>query len=68
MVVDNVTFAQHATATCTYRLSWPGIDVRVESGLRIDVGAAGYDVTIDVTAYDGDDRVSQREWSEHVPR
>ena len=29
--VDNVTFAQHASATCTYRLTWPGIDVRVES-------------------------------------
>jgi len=25
-------------------------------------------VAIDVTAYDGDERVSQREWTEHVPR
>ena len=32
VVVDNLTFAQHATATCTYRLTWPGVDVRVESG------------------------------------
>lgn len=37
-------------------------------GLRIDVHAGGYDVAIDVTAYDGDRQVSHREWSEHVPR
>ncbi len=66
--VDNVTFAQHATATCTYRLTWPGIDVSVTSSMRIDVGLAGYDVVTDVTAYDGDEQVSHREWSEHVPR
>jgi len=68
VVVDTVTFAQHATATCTYRLTWPDIDVRVTSSMRIDVGAEGYDVAIDVTAYDGDAQVSHREWSEHVPR
>jgi len=68
VAVDNVTFAQHAAASCSYRLTWPGIDVRVESGCRIDVGAEGYDVAIDVTAYDGDEQVSHREWSEHIPR
>jgi predicted acyl esterase len=68
VVVDNVTFAQHATASCTYRLVWPDIDVRVESGFRIDVSADGYEVAIDVTAYDGDERVSHREWSEHISR
>ena len=34
----------------------------------VDVGAEGYDVTIDVEAYDGDEQVSHREWTEHVPR
>ena len=68
VVVDNATFAQHAEATCTYGLTWPGIDVRVTSFLRVDVTAAGYDVTTDVTAYDGDEQVSHREWTEHVPR
>jgi hypothetical protein len=42
--------------------------VRVESGFRIDVGVDGYDVSIDVTAYDGTEQVSHREWSEHIPR
>ena len=67
-MVDNVTFAQYATASCTYRLTWPDVDIRVESGLRVDVHAGGYDVAIDVTAYDGDEQVSHRAWSEHVPR
>ena len=68
VAVDNVSFAQHATASCTYRLTWPGIDVRVNSTMRVDVSAEGYDVVIDVTAHDGDERVSHREWAEHVPR
>ena len=68
VVVDTVTFAQHATATCTFRLTWPGIDVRVTSTMRIEVGAEGYDFRTDVTAYDGDEQVSHREWSEHIPR
>ncbi|HYO39245.1 MAG TPA: CocE/NonD family hydrolase [Nocardioidaceae bacterium] len=68
VVVDTVTFAQHATAACTYRLTWPGIDVRVTSTMRLEVGVDGYDLAIDVTAYEGEQVVSQREWSEHVPR
>ena len=52
--VDTVTFAQHATAACTFRLTWPGIDVRVTSTMRLEVDTEGYDVVIEVTAYDGD--------------
>jgi len=68
VAVDNVSFAQHAAAECTFRLSWPGVEVRVTSTMRLDVTADGYDVRTDVTAYDGDEQVSHREWSEHVPR
>jgi hypothetical protein len=68
VVVDRRTFAQHASAECTYRLSWPGIDVRVRSTMRVDVTAAGYDVVIDADAYDGEELVSHRTWTEHVPR
>ena len=68
VVVDRRTFAQHASADCTYRLTWPGVDVRVTSTMRVDVTADGYDVRIDVTAYDGDEQVSHRDWSEHIPR
>ncbi|WP_426562551.1 CocE/NonD family hydrolase [Angustibacter sp. McL0619] len=68
VVVDRRTFAQHAFADCRFRLTWPGIDVRVTSTMRVDVGADGYTVAIDTKAYDGDELVSSRSWSESIPR
>ena len=72
VVVDRRTFAQHAAADCAYRLVWPdvedGVDVRVTSTMRVDVTADGYDVAIAATAYDGEEQVSHRTWTEHVPR
>ena len=35
--------------------------------MRVDV-SAGYDVAIDADAYDDDEQVSHRTWTEHVPR
>ena len=61
VVVDRRTFAQHASADCTFRLTWPGVDVRVDSTMRVDVTADGYDVAIEATAYDGDG------WSRTAP-
>ena len=55
--VDRRTFAQWATAETTYRLTWPGVDVRVVSTLRVDIGADGYDVVIEADAFDGDEQV-----------
>lgn len=68
VVVDRATFAQHAFADCTYRLTWPGVDVRVSSTMRVDVTAVGYDVAIDVDAFDDEVLVSHGAWREHVPR
>jgi hypothetical protein len=68
VVVDRRTFAQHASADCSYRLTWPGIDVRVSSTMRVDVTAEGYDVVIAADAYDDGNLVSHRAWSEHIPR
>jgi len=68
VVVDRRTFAQHAAADCTYRLSWPGIEVRVSATLRVEVSSDGYDVDIAVEAYDGDEPVGRRRWSEKLPR
>ena len=68
VTVDRRTFAQHAAAECGYRLTWPGEDVRVTSTMRVDVTADGYDVAIEATAYDGEQQVSHRTWTEHVPR
>jgi hypothetical protein len=72
VVVDSRTFAQHAEAACRYRLSWPdveaGVEVEVGATMRVDVGTHGYDVTIEVEAFDGGQRVAARSWSETVPR
>ena len=66
--VDRRTFAQHAWADCTYELGWPDIEVSVSSTMRVDVTAEGYDVVIDVDAFEDSELVSHRTWSEHIPR
>ena len=66
--VDRRTWAQHAAAECGYRLTWPGVDVRVTSTMRVDVTAQGYEVAIQATAYEGEQQVSHRTWAEHLPR
>ena len=66
--VDRRTFAQWATAETTYRLTWPDVEIRVVSTLRVDIGPDGYDVVIEADAYDDEDQVGHREWREHVPR
>ncbi len=68
VVVDRRTFAQHAAAECSYRLRWPEAEVRVTSTMRVDVDDGGYDVTITAGAFDGEERVAHREWSERMPR
>ncbi len=66
--VDRRSFAQWATAETTYRLTWPNVDVRVVSTLRVDIGPDGYDVVIEADAYDDENQVGHREWREHLPR
>ena len=68
VVVDRRTFAQHAAADCTYRLTWPDVDVSVSSTMRVDVTTAGYDVVIDLDAFDDGNRIAHRTWTEHIPR
>ena len=66
--VDRRTFAQWATAETTYRLTWPGVEIRVVSTLRVDIGPDGYDVVIAADAFDDEEQVGHREWRETVPR
>ncbi len=68
VTVDRRTFAQAATAECSFILGWPGIEVLVRSTLRVDIGPAGYDAVIDVQAHEDGVLVAQRSWVEHVPR
>jgi hypothetical protein len=68
VTVDRRTFAQRAEADCTFRLAWPDIDVRVASTMRVGVTAEGYDVAIEAQAFEGDEPVGRRSWSERLPR
>ena len=68
VVVDRRTFDQRADADCTYRLTWPGVDVRVSSTLHVEITADGIDVAIETHAYEGDELVSERRWVEKLPR
>jgi predicted acyl esterase len=66
--VDRRTFSQHAHADCTFRLTWPGTDVRVRSTMRVDLTADALEVRIDLDAHDGEEQVARREWTERRPR
>lgn len=66
--VDRRTFDQHAHAETTYELSWPDIAVTVHSVMDVFITAAGYDVSISTVAHRDGSEVSQRTWSEHIPR
>ena len=66
--VDRRTFAQWATAETTFRLTWPDVEIRVVSTLRVDIGPDGYDVVIEADAFDDEEQVGHREWRERLPR
>jgi hypothetical protein len=68
VTVSKVTFAQRAEADCTYRLTWPGVEVSVGSTMRVDVTASGYDVSIEAEASQDGSPFWRRTWSEHVDR
>jgi hypothetical protein len=36
--------------------------------MRVDVGAEGYQVAVELEAYDGEECVAHRLWTETVPR
>ncbi len=66
--VDRRTFAQSASAECTFELTWPGVEVRVHSTMEVAVDADGYDVTIDLVAEEAGTTVGRRSWRERLPR
>jgi predicted acyl esterase len=66
--VHRTTFHQTAHAVTTYDLSWPGVAVTVRSVMDVEIGADGYEVSIETTADRDGEQVSHRTWREHVPR
>jgi predicted acyl esterase len=66
--VDRRTFAQHAAAECSYRLSWPEVTVEVASTMRVDVGPEEYDVMIEAVGSEDGAEVRRRRWHQRLPR
>jgi predicted acyl esterase len=66
VTVDRRTFAQRASARCTYRLTWPGIDIKVTSTMRVELKDDELEVHIDIDAFDKGYRVARRDWTERI--
>jgi len=68
VTVDRRTFAQSATAECTFTLCWPTNEVSVTSTLDVRVTDRGYDVRIAAEALSDGKQVAHRTWHEDLPR
>jgi hypothetical protein len=66
--VDTRTFEQRAHATTVLELSWPGIEVTVRSTMKVDVTPTSYDVAIWTQGVLDSESVSERSWTESIPR
>jgi predicted acyl esterase len=66
--VDTRTFAQRMHANAVYDLTWPGIEVTVRSTMTVEVTATSYDVSIWTQAVLDSESVSERSWTESIPR
>lgn len=59
---------QSAHAVTTFDLAWPGVEVRVESTMRVEVTGGGYGVDIETVASRDGEEISRRQWRERFPR
>ncbi len=64
--VERRTFAQHAHADTTYELSWPGVDIRVESVMDVAIQDGEVTVSIDTWAWQDGVEISHRQWRERT--
>ncbi len=70
--VDQLTFEQDSTATTTFTIRWPGIEVSTTATMDVQILAESLDVTIELAAReaaeDGYRTVATRRWEETIPR
>ncbi len=66
--VDGRSFEQWAEADVEFELSWPEATVATRSTLDVRLDAAGYDVTVTLTAHEGGSTVAERQWQRRFPR
>jgi uncharacterized protein len=66
--VDEQTFEQVADAVAEYTVRWPEVTASASATLHLVADRESYDVTIELTARDGDEPVAARRWHEVLPR
>jgi hypothetical protein len=57
-----------ARGTSSYRMTWPEASVRTEATLAVESDEHGFDVTIDLRVWDGDEPIAERRWTRQLPR
>lgn len=68
VTVDRRTWAQTAESTGSFAIRWPEASVRAESVVRLVADGESFDLTVTVTAWDGDEPVADRTWKRSVRR
>ncbi len=66
--VNRRNHEQTAHAVTTFDLTWPGVEITVQSVMNVTIDVAGLSVEISTVASRDGVVVSQRSWHEHVPR
>jgi len=64
VTVDRRTFDQTAHAVTTFDLSWPGVEVRVQSVMDLTLTDGAVDVAIETRAWHDGAEISHRSWRE----
>ena len=62
--VDRRTFDQTAHAVTTFDLTWPGVEVRVQSVMDLTLTDGAVDVAIETRAWHDGEEISHRTWRE----
>lgn len=57
-----------STGTASFVMAWPEATVRTESTVSVTSDAAGFDVTVELRAFDGDELIADRTWQRRLPR
>jgi uncharacterized protein len=70
--VDQATFEQRTSATTTFTIRWPGIEVSTTATMQVQVTAHSLAVSIDLAAREATETgfrtVATRRWEQQIPR
>jgi predicted acyl esterase len=66
--VDERTFEQTTQARADFAISWPDVTVSTAAALDLVADKESFEVTIELTAHEGDELVGTRSWHEVIPR